>query len=113
MDEKLREEVLLNKEERKKCCPDDGRFHDSHDMLVAQHLKSRQATLREVKPQILKYLTEDSETKDARRKDFNQAIFDSKEGWQIFCNTTLDMVMTAVHKAIAALKSGELPEDKP
>ena len=48
----------------------------------------------------LKYLTEDSETKDARRKEFNQGIFDAKAGWAVFNGTDLDMVMEKFDKAI-------------
>jgi len=53
--------------------------------------------LREI---FLKYLTVDSETKDARRKDFNQAIFNAKAGSAIFCRTDLDMVMEKFDKAL-------------
>ena len=54
-------------------------------------------TLREF---FLKYLTEDSETQDARRKDFNQAIFNAKEGWAVFHGTDLDMVMEKFDRAV-------------
>ena len=48
----------------------------------------------------LKYLTVDSKIKDARRKDFNQAIFDAKEGWACFTDTDLHMVMEKFDKAL-------------
>jgi len=53
----------------------------------------------------LRYLTEDSETKDARRKGFNQAIFippDDKAfpGRQVFSNTELYMVIEKFDKAV-------------
>ncbi len=53
----------------------------------------------------LKYLTEDSETHDARRKEFNQAIFiDPSDtfsgGMQVFNSTDLDMVMDKFDKAL-------------
>jgi hypothetical protein len=53
----------------------------------------------------LEYLTIDSETNDARRKDFNQAIFiDPNDrhfgGKQVFNDTDLDMVMEKFEKAI-------------
>ena len=56
----------------------------------------------------LKYLTMDSETHDARRKDFNVAIFidpNDKQfgGHQVFCETDLDMVMEKFDKAIREL----------
>ncbi len=53
----------------------------------------------------LKYLTIDSETQDRRRKDFNQAIFDSEEGWAVFDGTDLDMVMEKFDKAVKHLES--------
>lgn len=53
----------------------------------------------------LQYLTEDSETKDARRREFNQAIFDREEGWAIFNGTDLDMIMRKFDKAIKHFKS--------
>ena len=48
----------------------------------------------------IKYLTVDSETKDARRKEFNQAIFNDVEGWAVFTGTDLDMVMEKFDKAV-------------
>ena len=59
----------------------------------------------------LKYLTVDSETQDARRKDFNQAIFiDPADkffgGHQVFNGTDLDMVMTKFDKAVKDYKNG-------
>ncbi len=52
-------------------------------------------------------LTVDSETKDARRREFNQAIFDPKEGWACFNGTDLDMVLGKFDKAVAAVKRGK------
>ena len=60
--------------------------------------------LKRLRDLFLIFLTTDSETKDARRKDFNQAIFDPEEGWAIFSETDLDMVMLKYDKAIEALK---------
>jgi len=59
-------------------------------------------TLREL---FLGYLTVDSETHDARRKDFNQAIFDVKEGWAVFNRTDLSMVMEKFDKALNLFKT--------
>ena len=52
----------------------------------------------------IKYLTVDSETQDARRKDFNQAIFIDPNakmfgGHQVFNGTDLDMVVGKFDKA--------------
>jgi hypothetical protein len=57
----------------------------------------------------IKYLTVDSETQDARRKEFNQAIFIDPDdklfgGREVFCGTTLDMVMAKFDKAIKEFK---------
>ena len=49
-----------------------------------------------IKKKILKCLTEDFKG--------NQAIFDKKEGWQVFNGTTLDMVMSAVVKGLEMAK---------
>ena len=51
------------------------------------------------------YLTTDSETHDARRKDFNQAIFDAEEGFACWSRTDLDMVMDKFDRAVK-----EMPE---
>ena len=51
----------------------------------------------------LKYMTEASETKDARRKEFNQAIFDPT-GYAVFSGTDLDMVMAKLDKALGGEK---------
>jgi hypothetical protein len=50
-----------------------------------------------LKESILKYLTEDFKG--------NQAIFDKKEGWQVFHGTDLEMVMD---KVINGLKKGQI-----
>ncbi len=63
-------------------------------------------TGRVLRDVFLKYLTEDSETKDARRKEFNQAIFNAQEGWAVFNGTDLEMVMAKFDKA-------QLEQDQP
>jgi hypothetical protein len=40
--------------------------------------------------EFLKLLTEDSITKDRRKKEYNQAIFDKEHGWAVFTRTDLD-----------------------
>ena len=49
-----------------------------------------------IKKKILKCLTEDFKN--------NQAIFDKKEGWQVFNGTDLDMVMNCVSKGLEMAK---------
>jgi len=60
--------------------------------------------MKELRQLFMKYLTEDSKTGDARRKEFNQAIFNKGEGWQVFHGTNLDMVMEKFDRAIKELK---------
>jgi hypothetical protein len=54
--------------------------------------------------EFLRLLTEDSDTNDRRKKEFNQAIFDKKEGWQVFNGTDLFMVMDRFNKAVKNLE---------
>ena len=57
----------------------------------------------------IKRLTVDSLHQDARRKDFNQAIFDADEGFACFNGTDLDMVLEKFDAAVRDLtttKSG-------
>lgn len=53
-----------------------------------------------LRSEFLRVLTTDSETKDRRRREFNQAIFDAKQGYACWTNTDLDMVMDAFDKAV-------------
>ena len=64
------------------------------------------ADLREL---FIKYLTVDSDTKDARRKEFNQAIFIEPSdklygGHQVFNGTDFDLVMGKFDKAVKEYK---------
>jgi len=65
--------------------------------------------VKELRRLFIKYLTQDSETNDARRKEFNQAIFIDPEdnpfgGHQVFSNTDLDMVMEKFDKAVKEME---------
>jgi len=53
----------------------------------------------------VKYLTEDSKTKDRRKKEFNQAIF-MENGKQVFNGTSLDMVLEKFDKTTKEYKNG-------
>jgi len=64
----------------------------------------RKPTLREL---FIKYLTQDSATKDARRREFNQAIFDAEKGFANYCRTDLDMVLEKFDKAVKELRQQE------
>ena len=62
--------------------------------------KSEIAKLREL---FIKRMTVDSETHDARRKDFNQAIFgfnDDGSTYQCFYGTDMDMVLQCFDDAV-------------
>lgn len=54
--------------------------------------------------EFLRLLTEDSETHDRRRKEFNQAIFDAERGFACFNGTDLGMVMEKFERAVRNLK---------
>ena len=54
--------------------------------------------------EFVRLLTEDSETHDRRRKEFNQAIFDAERGFACFNGTDLGMVMDKFEKAVRNLK---------
>jgi len=53
----------------------------------------------------IKYLTKDSETKDARRREFNRAIFNADEGWAVWNGTDLDMVLDKFDRAISEMEN--------
>ena len=55
--------------------------------------------MADLRAEFLRLLTTDSDTKDRRRKDHNQAIFNPK-GWAIWSSTDLDMVMEKFDKAV-------------
>jgi len=55
----------------------------------------------------IKYLTLDSETHDARSKEFNQAIFDAEEGFARWTNTDLDMVLDKFDRAVKEYKENK------
>ena len=54
----------------------------------------------ELRKAFIKRLTVDSPRHDARRKDFNQAIFDADEGFACFNGTDLDMVLEKFDAAV-------------
>lgn len=58
----------------------------------------------QIREEFVRLLTEDSETKDGRRREFNQAIFDKERGYAIWTGTDLDMVMSKFDKAVRNLR---------
>jgi len=59
--------------------------------------------VQELRAEFVRLLTEDSETTDQRRRDYNQAIFDAEQGWAVFTGTDLSMVMEKFDKAVKSL----------
>lgn len=58
-----------------------------------------------IKEEILHYLCDDwNNHKRGKAHRENQAIFDRKEGYQVFCNVDLEMVMDKVVKALYCCK---------
>lgn len=55
-----------------------------------------------LRAEFIRLLTEDSETKDRRRKSYNQAIFapEDRGGYAIFTGTSIDMVLDKFDQAI-------------
>lgn len=53
--------------------------------------------------EFMRLLTEDSGTRDARRKDFNQAVF-MADGGPVWTETTLNMIMGKFDKAVRNLR---------
>jgi hypothetical protein len=58
----------------------------------------------ELREEFLRLLTVDSESRDRRRKGYNQAIFDAERGYAIWNGTSLDMVMDKFDQAVRNLK---------
>ncbi len=54
---------------------------------------------QELRAEFVRLLTTDGPTRDRRRRDYNQAIFDP-EGCSVWSETSLDMVMDAFDKAV-------------
>lgn len=63
--------------------------------------------LNVLKELFIKYLTVDSETQDMRRKEFNQAIFDTDEGWECYTSTDISMVLEKFDMAMKEFKKNE------
>jgi hypothetical protein len=64
------------------------------------------ADLDALRDTFLRLLTVDSETKDRRKREYNQAIFDKDEGWAVFSGTDLGMVMDKFDRAVKEVRCG-------
>jgi hypothetical protein len=64
-----------------------------------------------LRTEFLRLLTEDSATRDRRRREYNQAIFATPElgGYAVWTSTTLAMVMDKFDTAVR--QSGRAPAD--
>jgi hypothetical protein len=69
-------------------------------------------TEEQLREAFLKRLTVDSETKDMRRREFNQALFDAEGGWAVFVGTTLRMVMRAYDDAVRDVQRADKLQSK-
>lgn len=56
--------------------------------------------MEKLREEFLRLLTEDSETNDRRRREYNQAIFDAERGFACFNGTDLGMVMDKFDRAV-------------
>lgn len=59
----------------------------------------------ELREEFIRCLTVDSETRDMRRKGFNQAIFDPETGREVFVATDLGMVLAKYDQAVRRMKA--------
>jgi hypothetical protein len=58
------------------------------------------ATADRLREEFVRLLTEDSETNDRRRKEYNQALFDPETGREIWTSLNLDMIMHTFDRAV-------------
>lgn len=58
----------------------------------------------ELREEFIRCLTVDSQTRDHRRKDFNEAIFDPERGYAIWIQTDLSMVLAKYDQAVRNMK---------
>lgn len=67
-------------------------------------------TVSRLRELFVKRMTEDSETQDRRRKDYNQAIFgfrDDGSTYQVFSDTDMEMVLRCFDDAVKDLEGEE------
>ena len=78
-----------------------GEVADAQTSEARLVLAGYRSLLRE---EFLRLLTVDSETRDRRRKEHNQAIFDPTFGYAVFTNTDLNMVMEKFDRAVKEMR---------
>ena len=67
-------------------------------------------TVSRLRELFIKRMTEDGETQDKRRKDYNQAIFgfwDDGSTYQVFNDTDMNMVLRCFDDAVKDLEGDE------
>ena len=68
-----------------------------------QDIENGKRVLANIRDLFIKRMTVDSDHHDARRRDFNQAIFcdyGTGEHEQVFCGTTMEMVLRCFDDAV-------------
>lgn len=68
-----------------------------------EEIEDGKKTIEELRALFIKRMTIDSEHHDARRKDFNQAIFsyrDNGSTYAVWCETDMDMVLRCFDDAV-------------
>ena len=65
--------------------------------------------MEKLREEFLRLLTQDSETVDLRRRDYNRAIFAPSQegGFAILTRTTLNMIMQKFDRAMENLKDAD------
>ena len=81
-------------------CGHNGVYDLCPDCGICGPCSALRIDAQRLRESFLKFLTEDSPHHDMRKKDFNQAIFNKEEGWQVFNGTDLEMVMEKFDRAI-------------
>lgn len=59
--------------------------------------------VEELRKEFVRLMTVDGTTHDRRRRDYNQAIFDPDQGWAVFVDTDLFMVLDKFDAAVKSL----------
>ncbi len=70
---------------------------------LGQEIEKGYRNFDKLRELFIRRMTEDSETKDRRRKDFNQAIFgyrDDGSTYPCWCETDMDMVLKCFDDAV-------------
>lgn len=61
---------------------------------------SSRKKIKALRAEFVRFLTVDSETKDRRRREYNQAVFDPETGNSVWSSTDMDMVLQKFDRAV-------------